>query len=187
MHDAPRLARALLAHDGERVVTGGSRVDHERLARGARRADVRAKAPPLPFEVARQAVIVESGLADCHNFRARRESDEIGYSGFGRVLVIGVYADGRVKIRMRNCKRMDPRPVGQVDRNAKRVRHVRRRHRVEQRRELARELRKIEMAMGIDEHAAPSECLRRGPPATSSVTSYEWDAATRETRRESFR
>src|SRR5439155_22792581 len=39
MHNAPRLTRALLAHDGERVVAGGSRVDHERLARGARRAD----------------------------------------------------------------------------------------------------------------------------------------------------
>ena len=44
VHDAARLAGALLAHDRKRVGGGGARVDDERLAAGPRRADVRAKA-----------------------------------------------------------------------------------------------------------------------------------------------
>ena len=43
MHDPADLVRVLLAHDGERVGGGRARMDHERLARLARGADVRRK------------------------------------------------------------------------------------------------------------------------------------------------
>jgi hypothetical protein len=51
MHDAARLASAFLPHDRKRVVTRATRVDDERFAGAARRADVRAKPPSLPLEV----------------------------------------------------------------------------------------------------------------------------------------
>ena len=59
----------LVTHDRERVRGRRARVDDERLATLARRADMRAKAGALPFEVAFEAVIIEPGFSDRDDFR----------------------------------------------------------------------------------------------------------------------
>src|SRR5439155_21000973 len=90
------FARLLLAHDCERVGGGGSRVDDERLAGRARCADVRAKSRALPFEIAGQAVIIETGLADRDDFRLARLCDEQLDGGLRLIGVIRMDAvDGK--------------------------------------------------------------------------------------------
>ena len=148
----PGVARGLLAHDRQRVGGGRAGVDHERLRARPRGADVRAKARPLPLEVAGQPVVVEAGLANRDDLGPRRQRDQVVHRRLRRVLVIGMHADRRVQIGVRHRQRVDGGPVGQVDADAQRMRDPRLLHGAKQRGQLGGKLGEIEVAVRIDEH-----------------------------------
>ena len=154
VHHAARLARALLAHDAERVLGGVARVDHQRLAALARGADVGAEALALPLGVALDAEVVEAGLADRDDLRRRRPWR----------------AAPRASPRGRRAARRDARPPSTsrlgcdarhlahrregLERRAdgERVRDAVGAHAREHAGEVGAQLGKIEVAMGVDEH-----------------------------------
>ncbi|GMU72327.1 MAG: hypothetical protein AMXMBFR42_17860 [Burkholderiales bacterium] len=113
-----------------------------------------AEARTLPLEIPAEPVIVESRLADRDDLRARRPFDERRHVGLDRVRIVGMRADGRVQVRMLRGERMHPRPVGQVDRDAQRMRHPRFAHGPKLRGQVAREFGKVEVAVRIDEHGS---------------------------------
>ena len=92
-------------------------------------------------------------------------------------------------------ERMDLRPCRHLDGDAQRVRDVARAHRVEQLRQVGAQLGKVEMAVRIDEHGAPSaEACAQGAASDrrprlpdSEPTSCASCASTRATRRGSSR
>ena len=55
-----------------------------------------------------EPIVVESRLADRHHLWARASADEHVDRGLGRVLGVGVHADGRVQIGMRHARARAP-------------------------------------------------------------------------------
>ena len=101
MHDAAHLARALLAHDRERIGRGRAGMDHERLAGLARRADVTPETLALPREVAFEAIVVEPRLADRDDLGRGGLRHQVRDSGLQRVGVVRMDADGRIQVGVR--------------------------------------------------------------------------------------
>ena len=127
-------------------------MDHERLAGLARRADVAAEALALPLEIAFEPVVVEPRLADGDDLRRGGHRDEVRDRGLRRVRVVRMHADGRVQVGVRVRDRDHCGHAGKFDADAQRVRDRVLAHRVEQRRQVGRELREIEVTVGVDEH-----------------------------------
>ena len=152
MHDAADVAGALLAHDRKRVGGGGPGVNHQRLAAVAGGANMGAEPRPLPFQVPGQAIVVESGLADGDDLRPAGELAQAADRRLRRVFVVWVYADARIDVRVFRGDAQHAGEVGQIHADAQRVCHPFRRHRVEDGGELRRQFRKIDVAMGVDEH-----------------------------------
>ena len=152
VHHAAGIARVLLAHERKRVGARqracGSRAACRLAApRGCARGSARAASRGR----------LRAGSSRVRSRRsprllAARERHERIDRGLGRVLGVGMHADGRVQIGVRRGERVHRGPSRQVHADAQRVRDARRGHRVEQRRQLGGELGEIEMAMGIDVH-----------------------------------
>jgi len=157
VHHAPHVARALVAHDGERVRRRCTRVDDERLARSARRANMRAKTFALPVEVTRQPVIVEAGLADGDDLRFRGPRNQHVHGRLRGVLVIGMHADGGVQVVVVARECVHERPCVHLHGNAQRMRDAVVAHRLQHLREIVPQLGKVKVTVGIDEHQYLSE------------------------------
>jgi hypothetical protein len=173
----PPASRAFfLAHERKRVGGGGPGMDHQRLSRPQRGANMHPEPLALPPKVAGEPIVVESRLADRHHFGLRSKGDERIDRGLGRVFGVRVHADRRIQIRMRHGERVHRRPIRQIDPDAKRVRDACCGHGVEEHGQIGREVGEIQMAMGIDVHrdlvsrhrlgGSPTAEAARAPVAT---------------------
>ena len=80
-----------------------------------------------------------------------------------------MYADGGEEIGVVCGQLEHRRQLGQVDTDAKCVRHAARHHRLEHGGQIGRELRKVQMAMGIDEHGIGFSKLGAGSAAPTGT------------------
>ena len=150
---------ALLLEDACGVGIGFARVDHKRQAAQARRRDMGAKAALLRLARAVVVVIVQAGFADRDHFRMPRMGDEVvgGHVEF-LVRVVRMGADRAVHIG----KSLGDRQYAGKALHAGRDRdHARQsggaaaRH---DRVKLAGEVRKIQMAVTVDQHRHIALC-----------------------------
>ena len=72
MHHPTRFPRALLLHDAQGIRSRLTGMNNQRLASFTRGPDMRAKAFALPFQIAGETKIVETGFADRHDARVIR-------------------------------------------------------------------------------------------------------------------
>ena len=136
------------------VGVGFARVNDQRQSGRARRRDMGAKAPLLRVARAVVVVIVETRFADRHDFRMPRVGDEI----------VHCYVQLLVRVmRMRADRAIDVRKTLRDRQHAGKAPHARRdrdqrapspppRARIDDRVNLAGKIRKIEMAMTVDQH-----------------------------------
>jgi hypothetical protein len=143
----------LFLEDSRHVVVGLARMDHQRQPGFARRGDVVAEAAFLRLARAVVVVIVEPGLTDRHDLGMARARHQIG-RGDVELLVgaVRMGADRTVDVResLRDCNEIvvllhlrgdchhpaDAGVAGAPDNSV----------------EVAGEIRKIEMAMAVDQH-----------------------------------
>src|SRR5690606_3610418 len=93
VHHAADLARALLLQDAQGVGRRLPGVDDERLAAGARSADVAAEALVLPCGRLLGAVIVEPGLADRDDAGIGRSRDQLFHGRVAAAALVRVNPD----------------------------------------------------------------------------------------------
>ena len=160
------LVGPFLAHDAQRVGGGVPHVNHQRLAAAAGGPDVGAKPLPLPFAILLDTVVVKSRLADRNDLGVVCKPYEFLYRHVGHVGIIRVDTDRSVNMSktLGNCPY--PWKIFERHADAKCMRYLMLAHRRDDGVEPFRELRKIEMAMRINEHYAEgSRCAARSRSA----------------------
>jgi len=81
------------AQNAQRVFTCGAGMDNQRQAGFTRGADMAAKALALPFQIASQAIVIQTGFTYRHHFFPSGQLDELLNRGFSHAFVIRMYAD----------------------------------------------------------------------------------------------
>ena len=106
-------------------------MDHQRLAAFPCGPNMGSKAGTLPFQVAGDSKIVQSGFTDRHHLVALRELGQRVDRRLGRVLVVGMNSHAGIDVRMVGRELKHARQLRQIDADAKRVRHAVLCHRLE--------------------------------------------------------
>src|SRR5450755_4066209 len=126
------------------------------------------KSRALPFQVARHTEIVQSRLTDRYDLFAAGKRSQRFDRRLRRVLIIRMHADAGIDVRVISRELKHTRQLRQIDADAKRVGHTVPGHRVEQLRQLVRELREIDVTVRIDKHGENGEVSDR-PAAESNA------------------
>ena len=160
-HDPPGALPGV--EDPQHVGVGVPVVDHEGEVLLSRQGDVGAEAVGLrllPLRVA-GAVVVQPGLADRDHFGLHGQLHQLRHRGFVHVEVIGVHPHRRrQQAGMGPDEVTDPGPRLQRDRHAQRMFDPFCSHGGQNVRQAFLEFGKVQMAVGVDEHAARSDRVR---------------------------
>jgi len=133
------------------------RLRDQRHAALARCPNVGSKARTLPLQVAGDSKVIQSSLADRHHLVAPGELRQRIDRRLGRVLVVRMNADAGVDVRMIGRELKHAGQLRQIDADAECVRDAVPGHRGEHIGKLARELGKIDVTVGVDEHGTRAE------------------------------
>ena len=136
-------------------------MDDQRLGTLAAGADMGAKTRPLPFQIALQPVIVESGLADRNHLGMGGQGEQTVQARLLAVLGVGMDTGCGKQIGMGLGQRDDRRQTLQGDPGDQRPAHPVVLHRGEHRGGVGRQIGKVDMTMGIDEECSVSHKLLR--------------------------
>ena len=131
-------------------------MDHQGLAAGARRADMRAETLALPLEVTRQSEIIEPRFANGDYLGMVGERDQFVHCRLGALLVVRMNAHRSVDIGMRLGERTDLGEFFQFDPDTQCMAYPVLGHVSKHLGQLAGEVREIDMAVRVDEHAVAS-------------------------------
>ena len=162
VHHAAGLFGTLLTQQADGVLGRRAGVDDQRLLRLAGGPDVNPETLTLPVQlVAGHAVVIQSGLADGNHFGLHGQLHQLRHRGLVHVEVVGMHPHRRrQQAGMGPDEVTDPGPCLQRDRHAQRMFDPFCSHGGQNVRQAFLEFGKVQMAVGVDEHAARSDRVR---------------------------
>mmetsp|Transcript_81453 Transcript_81453/g.226483 ORF Transcript_81453/g.226483 Transcript_81453/m.226483 type:complete len:278 (+) Transcript_81453:283-1116(+) len=161
VEDAAGRLAALLVQHAQRVGRARAGVDDQGLACRPGRADMDPKALTLPVHVgdaaAVQAVVVQPGFADCDDARQRRQPQQLGHIGLAQALGVGMHAHRGPELRMFQGQRVHRLELLHLGADADGLHHLGSAHLRQDVGQPLLQLRKAEVAMGINEHRSGAD------------------------------